>query len=56
LASGGAGESIGARVSRVLTPRLSVELSIDYARARFQITQTTATRRSAWNQRIQAVQ
>jgi hypothetical protein len=33
------GGSIGARVSRVLTPRLSAELSVDYSLARLQITQ-----------------
>jgi len=33
------GGSIGARVSRVLTPRLNAELSIDYGLARVQMTQ-----------------
>jgi hypothetical protein len=33
------GGSIGVRVSRVLTPRLSAELSVDYSLARLQITQ-----------------
>jgi hypothetical protein len=33
------GGSIGARLSRVLTPRLSAELSVDYSLARLQITQ-----------------
>ena len=33
------GGSIGARISRVLTPRLSAELSVDYGLARLQITQ-----------------
>jgi hypothetical protein len=32
------GGSIGARISRVLTPRLTAELSVDYSFARFQIT------------------
>ena len=33
------GSSFGARISRVLTPRLSAELSVDYSLASFQITQ-----------------
>ena len=36
------GGSIGARVSRVLTPRLSAELSVDYSLARLQITQANS--------------
>lgn len=36
------GWSIGARVSRVLTPRLTAELSVDYSRAPLQITQANA--------------
>lgn len=36
------GGSIGARVSRVLTPRLSAELSVDYSLARIQITQANS--------------
>jgi hypothetical protein len=36
------GGSIGARISRVLTPRFSAELSIDYGLARFQITQANS--------------
>jgi hypothetical protein len=36
------GGSIGARVSRVLTPRLSAELSVDYSLARLQITQVNS--------------
>jgi hypothetical protein len=36
------GGSIGARVSRMLTPRLSAELSVDYSLARLQITQANS--------------
>ena len=36
------GGSIGARISRVLTPRLSAELSVDYNLARLQITQANS--------------
>ena len=36
------GGSIGARVSRVLTPRLSAELSVDYSLVRLQITQANS--------------
>jgi hypothetical protein len=36
------GGSIGARVSRVLTPRLSAELSVDYGLARLQIAQANS--------------
>lgn len=36
------GGSIGARVSRVLTPRLSAELSVDYGLARIRITQANS--------------
>jgi hypothetical protein len=36
------GGSIGARISRVLTPRLTAELSVDYSLARLQITQANS--------------
>jgi hypothetical protein len=36
------GGSVGARVSRVLTPRLSAELSVDYSLARLQIAQANS--------------
>jgi hypothetical protein len=36
------GGSIGARVSRVLTPRLSAEVSVDYSLARLHITQANS--------------
>ncbi len=36
------GGSIGARVSRVLTPRFTAELSVDYSLARLQITQANS--------------
>ena len=56
LGETGRAGSIGARVSRVLTPRLSAELSVDYNLARLQITQanrdsieaTRASFISAW--------
>ena len=36
------GVGIGVRVSRVLTPRLTAELSVDYSLARLQITQANS--------------
>jgi hypothetical protein len=36
------GGSVGARISRVLTPRFSAEVSVDYSLARLQISQATS--------------